>query len=152
MRKTRQRSAGLQQEARQPRLVKEADVKPETKTRKRMEKAAADRVVSGDNSSAQVDPDPMCLTSFSDDFAGPPALPCSRDDALVYKGTAAPTPCLSPTEIRTLTAAGSLLPAGTASTAAMTIFHQPPLWFCLTEEINSRTSIHMPRTTAVSER
>ena len=32
MRNTRQRSAGLEQEARQPRLTKEADVKPDIKT------------------------------------------------------------------------------------------------------------------------
>ena len=35
-----------------------------------------------DCSANQVDPDPMCLTSFGDDSTGPPALPCSRDDAL----------------------------------------------------------------------
>ena len=116
----------------------EADVKPDTKTRKRTEDAAADRAKHGDSSSAKkADPDPMCLTSFGDDCTEPPALPY-RDDAIVDKGAAAPKPCLSPVEMRTLTAAGGLLPAGTASTATRTIFHQPPLWFCPTEEMNPR--------------
>ena len=56
------------------------------------------------------------------------------------KGAAEPKPCLSPVEICTLTAAGSLLPAGIASSATRNNFHQPPLCFCPTEEINSRTS------------
>ena len=123
MRNTRQRSAGFEQEARQPRLTKEADVKPDTKTRKHMEDAAADRVICGDSSSAQVDPDAMCLNRFGDESTEPLALPCLRDDTLVDKGTEAPKPCLSPVEMRTLTATGSLLPTGTASTATITIFH-----------------------------
>ena len=60
MRNTRQRSAGLEQEARQPRITKEVDVKPDTKTRKHMEDTAADRVICRDSSSAQVNPDAMC--------------------------------------------------------------------------------------------
>ena len=43
-----------------------------------------------------------------------------KNDALVDKGAAAPKPCLSPVERHT-TAAGGLLPAGTASTAMRTI-------------------------------
>ena len=97
--------------------------------------------MSGDSSSAQVDPDPMCLTSFGDDSTEPPALPRCRDDALVDKDAVASNPFLSPVEVRTLTATGGFLPAGTTSTATRTIFHQPPLWFCPTEEMNSRTSI-----------
>ena len=121
----------------------EADVRPDTKTRKRTEDAAADRAKSGDkSSSAQVDHDPMCLTSFGDDSTEPPTLPL-RGDALVDKGAAAPKPCPSSVKIRTPTAAGDLLPAGTASTTVTrTLFHQPPLWsFCPTEEMNFRTSI-----------
>ena len=90
-----------------------------------MKDVAADRVISGDSSSAQVDPDPMCLTSFGYDSTGPPALPCSRDDVLGDKGAAAPKPCFSPIEMRTLTAAGGVLPTGTASTAMRTIFPRP---------------------------
>ena len=62
-----------------------------------------------------------------------------RDDALVDNGAAAPKPCLSHAEMGTRTVAGGLFPVGTASTARI-IFYQPPLWFCLIEEINSRTS------------
>ena len=94
----------------------EVDVKSDTKTRKRIEDVAEDRVISGDNSSAQVNPDPMCLTSFGDDFTGPLALLC-KDDALADNGTAVPKPCLSPVAMRTLTAAGGLLSTGTSSSA-----------------------------------
>ena len=119
---TRQRSAGLEQEARQPRLATEADVKSDTKTRKCTEDAAAGRVINGDSFSVQVDPDPMYMASFGDGSTKPLALPYCRDDALVDKGAAAPKPCLSSVEMRTLTTAGGLLPAGTASIAMRTIF------------------------------
>ena len=39
------------------------------------------------------------------------------------------------------TAASGLLPTGKTSTATNTTFHQLPLWFCLTEKTNLRTSI-----------
>ena len=69
----------------------EVDAPTNIKIRKRMEgAAAAERMISGDNSSAQVDTDLIRLTSFGDDSTGPPALPCSEDDALVDKGAAAP--------------------------------------------------------------
>ena len=125
----RQRSASLEQDTRQPRLAIEADVTSDKKTRKRTEDAAAaERVISGDSSSVtQVDLDHRCLTSFGDDFSGPPALPCSRNDALVDNGTAASKPCLSPVEMLTLTAAGGLFSAGKAATAMMAIFYQLPL-------------------------
>ena len=62
MRETRQRLAGLEQDARQVRLAMEADVISDTKTRKCTENAAADRAKHGDkSSSAQVEPNPMCL-------------------------------------------------------------------------------------------
>ena len=118
----KQRSASLEQDARQPHLATEADVPKDTKTRKRMENVAAKRVISGNNSSAEVDPDSMCLASFGDGPTGPPALPCSRDDALVDNGAAAPKQCLSPVEMSMLTAAGDILPAGKAFTAMRTIF------------------------------
>ena len=96
LRATNQRLADLEHEARQPRLAMEANVKPDTKTRKRTKDAAADRAKHGDkSSSAQVDQDPMCLTSFDDDFIEPPTLLC-RDDALIDKGAEAPKACLSP--------------------------------------------------------
>ena len=119
----------------------EADVPADTKTRERTEGAAkAVQAMRGNSVSAnRVDPDPMCSTSFGVK-AEPPALPW-RDDVLVENGAAAPKLCLSPLEMRSPTAAGGLLPAGMASTATRTTFHQLPLWFCLNEETNSRTSV-----------
>ena len=103
----------------------EADVPTDTKICKRVENVAAERVISWDSSSAQVDTDPMCLHSFVDGSTGPPALPCTRGDALLDNGAAVPKPCLSPAGIRTRTAAGGLFSAGTASTAMGTIFPRP---------------------------
>ena len=139
-RETNQRLAGLEHDTQQPRLAMETDVISEKKTRKRTEDAVADRAMSRDSFFAQVDHDAMCLTSFGDDYTEPLTLPCCRDNALVDKGAEAPKPCFSLVETRTLTAGGGLFPAGTASTATRTIFHQPPLWFCPTEDIHSRTT------------
>ena len=102
--------------------------------------AAAVQAKHGDSCSAnQVDPYPMCLTCFGEDSTGPPALPCSRDDALVGNGAAAPKSCLSPLEVCTPTATDGLLSAGKTFTATRTTFDQPSLWFCPTEEIKLRT-------------
>ena len=84
---TDNRLADLEHEARQPRLVTEADVETDKKTRKRTEgAAAADRAkYNGDRSSAKrVDAARTSSTSFGM-IAEPPALPC-RNDALVDKG------------------------------------------------------------------
>ena len=124
------------------------------KTRDRMEDVVADRGISRDSSSAnQVDPNQMCLTSFGDDFTGPPTLPCSRDDALVDNGAVAPKPCLSPVEMRTRTAAAGLLHAGTASTTMKTIFPRPLFLEASSERPRNVPAAHQfntPRTTAVS--
>ena len=127
LRATKQRLAGMEQVARQPRLAMEADVPSDTKSRKRMEDAVAVQAKHGDSCFAnQIDPDPICLTSFvGDNSSGPPALPSTRDDALVDNGAVAPKQCLSPVEIRTPTATGGLLPAGTASTATRNTFPRP---------------------------
>ena len=91
MRSTKQHLPGLKQDTRQLCLAMEADMPSDIKTRNRMEDVVADRGTSGDSSFAnQVDPDQMCVISFGDDFTGPPALPCLRDDALVDNGAAAP--------------------------------------------------------------
>ena len=113
----------------------------DAKTRERTEGAAiAVQAKHGDSFSAnQVDLDPMYATSFGV-TAEPPALPC-KNDVLVENGAAAPKSCLSPLEMRSPTALSGLPPAGMASTAMRTIFGQPTLWFCLTEEANSRTSV-----------
>ena len=77
MRRANQRSGSFEQNARQPRLAFKTDVTKDTMTCKRVEgAAAAQRVVSEDNPSAQVDTEPIRLTSFDEDFTGPPALPC----------------------------------------------------------------------------
>ena len=133
MRRTNQRLAGLEQEAPQPRLAMEKDVTADKKTRERTEGAAAAvQAKHGDSCSAKtVQVGPTSSTSFGMN-AEPPVLP-RRDDVLVDIGAAASTPCLSPVEMQTLTAAGDLLPTGKTSTATMTIFHQLPLWFCLTK-------------------
>ena len=97
MRATDLRLASLEQDARQPRLAAEVDVRTDTKTRKRSEEAAADQAEHWDSCSAKkVDAGPpMCLTSFDDDSTEPSALPC-RDDTMVDKDAAAPKPCLLP--------------------------------------------------------
>ena len=64
MKATGQRSAGPEHNPRQRRLVVEPDITQDNKTRKRMEDAAADLIISKDSFSAKVDPDTMCLTSF----------------------------------------------------------------------------------------
>ena len=124
MREAKNRLVGLEQDARQPRLAMKVDVPSDTKTRERAEGvAAAVQAKRWDSCSVnRVDPGLMCLTSFGDDSTGPPTLSCSRDNALVDNGAAAPKLCLSPLEMRTPTAAGGLLPAGIASTASRTTF------------------------------
>ena len=137
-----QRLAGLEQDARHPRLAIKANGPADTETRERTEGAATVvQAMHGDSCSAnRVDPDPMCSTSFGNDCTEPPALPCSREDILVDNGAAAPKSCRPPLEIRT-TAAGGLLPTGETSTATKTTFGYSTLWFCQTEETHpERTS------------
>ena len=52
-------------------------------------------------------------------------------------------------EMCTLTAAGGLLHAGAASSVTRTNFHQPPLWFCPTEDINLGTSYQYATTYSI---
>ena len=106
-----------------------------------MEDVAAERMISGDNSSAQIDTDPMCLTSFGDDSAGPPVLPCTRrDDALVDNGAKLPKPCLSPAEMRTRTAAGGILPTGGTAFTEMKDHISPTVFSWSLGETKKRTS------------
>ena len=139
-REVNQRLASLEQVARQPRLAMEADITADEKTRKRTEGAAAAvQAKCGKSCSAKsVQTGPKSSTSF-DMKAEPPAFP-HRNDVMVDIGAAAPKLCLSPVEMRTLTAISGLLPACKTSTATMTIFQQLPLGFCLTKKIKSRTS------------
>ena len=99
-----------------------------------------------DSSSARVNGGPTSLTNFGI-IAEPPALP-SVNDVLVEKGAEAPKPCPSSVEMRTPTAAGGLLPAGTASTAMWIIFSPPlPSWTPgdkIKEKPVSQTSTSLP--------
>ena len=118
---------------------KKGDVKTDEKTRKCTEGAAADKK-HGDISSARTVDGPMSSTSFGKK-AEPPALLICRNDALVDIGAEVSQPCLSLVERRTPTAAGGLLPAGTASRAIRTTFPSPSLWnFCPTEEMDFSTT------------
>ena len=140
---TRQRLAGLEQDARQPRLAtKKVDVPTNIKTRKRAGDAAADQAKHGDTcSTKKIDPDLICLTSFGDDSTEPPALSYCRNDALLDKGAVAPKPFLSLlAEMRTLTVTSGLLPVGTVSTAMMTIFPRPLFSWSLGEETKKSNS------------
>ena len=124
-RATEQRSASLEQDARQPRLAMEASVTANKKTRERTEGAAAAlQAQHGDSCSVKrIQAGPTSSTSFSMK-AEPPALP-RWNDVFVDKGAATPKPCLSPTKMGTLTTAGGLLPLGKASTTIKTIFPRP---------------------------
>ena len=95
----------------------------------------------GDSCSTdRVDPDPMCSTSFGDDYTEPPAPPCTGENALIDNGAAAPKSCLPSLEMHSPTAAGSLLPTGETSIATRTTFNQPPLQLYSTEERNSTST------------
>ena len=122
---TRQCSAGLEQDARQPRLATEADVPTDKKTCKRAVDAVMYQAKHGDSCSAKrVDADPTSSTSF-DMTAEPPALP-HRDDVLVNKGAEAPKPHFPLVEVRMLpSAAGGQIPTDTVSTAMRTTFPRP---------------------------
>ena len=123
---TKQRSAGLEHEARQPRLAMEADVEPDIKTHKRTDGAsAANRVRNRDSSSARVDDGPTSLTSLGM-LAQPPAPETLIGDTLVNKDAETPKPHLPPMEVRKLSsAAGGLLPTSTVATAMRVIFPRP---------------------------
>ena len=121
--------SSLEQDARQPGLAMETDGAANTKTRECTEGAAtAVQAMRGVSCSAdRVDPDPMCSTSSSDDCTGPPAPPCSRENALVDNRAAAPKSCLPFLKRRSPSAADGLLPTGEASTATKITFNKPPL-------------------------
>ena len=123
MRATKQRLVGLEQSARQLRLAMEADESSVMKTRERTEGAAAAAQAKNRDScfANSVQGNRMGLTSFGDDFTGPPAFPCTKDKALADKGAATPKPCLSSVKMHSRTATGGLLPAGKASTTTKII-------------------------------
>ena len=118
-----------------------ADGPANTKVHERTEGAAtAVQAIHGDSCpfpANRVFPDPMRSASFGDDCTGPPAPPCSGQNALVDSGAAAPKSCLPPLEMRSSTAAGGLLPTGEASIVTRTTFNHPPLRLYSTEDTNS---------------
>ena len=136
-----QHETNLEQDARQPRLAMEGDGRANMKTCERTEGAAtAEQAMRGDNFSARrVEPGPRTNSSSVGIMAEAPALPC-RDDILVENGDASPKSRLPFLEMRSLSAAGGLLPTGKAFTATRTNFNKPPLRFYLTEETDSKTN------------
>ena len=139
---TNHRLAGLEHEARRPRLATEADVEPDTKTRKRTEDtSAADRVKNWDSSSTRVDDGQTSLTSFG--IIAEPLLKAPEKylgDALVNKGAEVPKPHLPPMEVSIPSyAADGLLSSGTVSTSMRAIFPQPLFSWRLGEETKERT-------------
>ena len=118
-----------------------AHIPTDTKTHTRTKDAEKHRANHGDSCSAKkVDPDLMCLTSCGNDSTVPFTLPRCMGDAMVDKGAEEQTPCLLPMERRTLTAAGGLLPVGTASTAMRTIFLRPQFFLSFSEETKKSTT------------
>ena len=113
----------------------EEDGPANTKTQERTEGAAkAVQAMRGDSCTAEqkVQDGPKTSITFGVE-AEPPDLPC-REDVLVEEGATSPESCLPSLEMRSLTAAGGLVPTGEASTATEINFNQPPLRFCSTEE------------------
>ena len=140
VRATDQREAGQEQDARQPRLAMEADGPTNTKTRERTKGAAtAVYAMRGNNCSAdRADLDPVCSTSSGDYCTGPPAPPCSGENALVDNRAAAPKSCLPSLEMRSPTAVGGLVPTGKTSTVTKTTYNETPLRLYATEEMNPK--------------
>ena len=141
LRSRHRRVASLEQGDWQPRLAMEADGPADTRTRERMDGAATViQAIHGDRCSAnrvQVGPK---TTSTSFVVNGEPsALPC-RDDVVVENGVATPKSCVSPLEMRTTSAAGSLLPTVQTTTATWTTLDRPTLWFYLDKKNELRAS------------
>ena len=102
--------------------------------------ATAVQAMHGDSCSAtRVEPGPKTNSTSFGMKAEPPALPCS-DGVQVENGDASPKSCLPSLEMRSPSAADSLLPTGETSTATKITFNRPPLRLYLTEETNRRTS------------
>ena len=151
MEKIDQRLTRLEHDARQPRLIMEANGPANTKTPERTEGAAtAVQAMHGDSFSAcRVDPGPMTNSTNFGMMSEPPALPC-RDDVVVESGDGAPKSCLPSLEMRSPSAAGGLLPAGDTSTATETTVNEPPLRLYATEETNPKEKTLRTSTSSAS--
>ena len=133
-----QHKTNLEPDARQPRLAIVADGHADTKTRERTEGAAtAVQAMHGDSCSAtRIEPGPKTNSTSFGMMTESPDLPC-KEDVFVEDGAAAPKSCLPSVEMRTTTAAGSLLSTGEISAATNSTFNQPPLRLS-TEETNCK--------------
>ena len=135
MRKIDEHVTCLEHGARQPRLAMEEDGPVDPMTRERAEGGAtAVQAMRGDSYTAEqkVQDGPKASIRFGM-MAERPHRPC-REDGLVEEGATSPKSCLPFLEVRSSTAAGGLVPTGEASAGTETIFNQPPLRFCSTEE------------------
>ena len=132
-----QRLTRLEHDARQPRLVMEADRPANTKTERTEGAATTVQAMHGDSFIAQrVQDGPKISTCFGV-MPEPPALPC-RDGVVVQNGAAVPKSRLPSLEMRSPTAAGGLPSTGEASIATRITFNQPPIRLYSTEESNSK--------------
>ena len=99
-------------------------------------------------------PGPMSNSNSFGMMAELPTFPC-RDDFVVEIGDAAPKSCLPSMAMRTITAAGGLLPTGKTATETTT-FNESPLWLTRPRRriqkrrFSRRLRLHTSRTTAVS--
>ena len=141
-RRTSQRAASLEHDARQPRLAMEANGPANTRTRERTEGAAtAVQAMRGSSFSVcRVESDPKTNSTSFGMMAEPPVFPC-RGDVPVENGDVSLKSCLSPVEISKSTPACDLLHAGPASTnkAQWTNFspQRLPWSFHETSEVNN---------------
>ena len=138
-----QRLTRLEHDARQPRLVMEAEGPAHTKTRERTEGAAtAVLTMHEDSCTTQSVQDGLNISTCSGVMAESSSFSC-RDDIVVENGAAAPKSCLPSLKMCLPTAAGGgLLPTGEASIATRTTFNQPPPRLYSTKKTNSKkTSI-----------
>ena len=119
----------------------EADGPADTKTCERTEGAAtAVQAMREDGFSARrVELGPNANSTSFGMKAEPPAFPC-RDDVVVESGDAAPKSCLPSLEMRSSTAAGSLVPIDEASTVTETTSNEPLIRFCSTEETDQEAN------------
>ena len=132
-----QLAAYAEQDAWQQRYTMEADETANTKTHERTEGVAtALQTMRGDScpTTQKAQEGPKTSISFGV-MAEPPDLPC-REDVLVEDGATSPESCLPSLEMRSSTAAGSLLSTGEASTATRITSNELLLRFYATEEMN----------------
>ena len=129
----------------------QADGPANTKTRERTEGAAtAVQAMRGDGFSTRwVERGPNTYSTSFGFKAEPPSFPC-RDDVVVESGDAAPKSCLPSLEMRSLTAAGGLIPNGETFTATETTVNKPLIQSYSSKEENSKKKISRTSTPYVS--